>query len=468
MMRYLLGVAVLIGATRLAAQAPAPAAPFIGNWQGALALGGQKLRLGLTVARDGAGTITAVMTSIDQGNAELPASVSFSGDTLVLTMATAQARYAAVVAGDSLRGTFTQLGGSLPLTLGRVAARAALVRPQEPKPPYPYRTEDVTFESAPGVRLAGTISLPQGTGPFPAVVMVTGSGPQDRDEALMGHKPFLVLADYLARHGIASLRYDDRGIAKSTGKFTSATSADFADDAEAAVGFLRTHAGVAPSRVGVLGHSEGGMVAPIVATRNRDVAFIVLLAGPGVPTDSVLLVQNRLIAQASGASPAAIDIGERVNRRLYAAVKGARDSVDAAARLAAVRRDILAQTEESQRTMAAAQIDPAIAQLNSAWFRYFLQFDPRPLLRQVRVPVLALNGTLDLQVPYAVDLAGIDTALKAAGNRDYRVVDMPGLNHLFQHAKTGAPSEYGLIEETMSPDVLALIATWINERFGKK
>jgi len=454
----------------LRAQQPAVASRFVGEWVGKLATPAAKLRLGLSVARDASsGGLTGVLTSLDQGNAKIPATLALHGDTLVVSMPAAQATYTAVLdaAKDSLRGTFTQ-GAPLPLDMGRASPPTPPVRPQEPKPPFPYSSRDVSVESVPGVRLAGTILMPPGAGPFPAVVMVTGSGPQNRNEELLGHKPFLVIAEYLARHGIASLRYDDRGIAASTGNFAASTSADFADDAQAAVAFLRKQPGIAPAHVGIIGHSEGGLIAPMVAARDANVAFIVLLAGPGLPGDSILLLQAELIAKANGAPQAMIDTNLAVNSRLYAAVKGARDSADAIARVDAIADRMVASLPVVQQAQARTQLQTVKAQVLAPWMQYFLKYDPRTSLRQVRVPVLALDGSLDLQVPPKADLAAIDSTLKRAGNRDYEVKELPGLNHLFQTAKTGSPNEYATIDETFSPAALQIIADWINARSRAK
>lgn len=463
-------VVVMTGAAG-AQQTAAPTDRFVGTWQGTLVANGMRLRLGLEITRDSSGALRGVLTSIDQGNARIPASPSLTGDTIEVAIPAIRGGYAATLtpAGDSLRGTWRQGAGALPLAMGRVAALATLDRPQEPKPPFPYRTEEVSFASAPGVRLAGTLTLPAGTGPFPAVVLVTGSGPQDRDEALMGHKPFLVLADHLARHGIAALRFDDRGVGKSTGNFGSATSADFADDAEAAVRFLRGHAGIAPGSVGLVGHSEGGLIAPLVAARSRDVAFIVLLAGPGIPGDSILALQTRAIMAASGVDSARIERTLAFNRGAYAI--GRSTGVDSArlARLQQYVRDYRASLTDAERAeVPEAALLQATSRVGSPWFRYFLGYDPGPALRRVTVPVLALNGTLDLQVPYTANLPAIEAALKAGGNRDYRVVALPRLNHLFQTATTGSPTEYMQIEETMAPAALDLVSSWIAERFGRR
>ena len=463
-----LGVALAVfNSVAARAQASSNTDRYIGNWVGTLSMPAAKLRLALTITRDSAGNLAGVMTSLDQGNARIPARLTLNGDTLVVAMPVVQASYTGVVnAGrDSLRGSFTQ-GMTTPLDMARAGALPVVIRPQEPKPPFPYGARDVSFESVPGVRLAGTILLPPGDGPFPAVVLVTGSGPQDRNEELLGHKPFLVIADYLAQHGIASLRYDDRGFAKSTGKFADGTSADFADDAESAVRFLRTQPGIAPDRVGIIGHSEGGLIAPMVAARSRDVAFIVLLAGPGIPGDSMLLLQGSLIAVASGVPPAAVKRSDETKRRLFDAIRASRDSADAAERVAEVSRRMVGSLPAGEQDLATAQLEATKGAFLTPWMRYFIAHDPRPALRQVHVPVLALGGTLDLQVPHQENLSAINTALKAAGNRDYRTVSLPRLNHLFQTATTGSPVEYATISETFSPAALALIGAWINERFG--
>jgi pimeloyl-ACP methyl ester carboxylesterase len=440
----------------------------LGFWQGVLASGAFRERMSFVIARDSTG-LHGTIKMLDQGGVELPAAVAAHGDTLSFTIAAQHISYSGVMttAGDSVRGTFMQGSTSIPLTFGRSTREAASAgRPQDPKPPYPYNTTEVTVPSDGGVRLAGTVVIPEGPGPFPAVVFVTGSGPQDRDEALMGHRPFLVIADYLARHGIASLRYDDRGFAKSTGTFETATSVDFAADAEAALHFLQRVPGIARDRVGIVGHSEGGLIGPMIAARTRDVAFLVLMAGPGMPGDSLSLLQLRRIM--SGSLPSAqLDAQVDNNRRFFRAVTGARDSADAVARVRAVQQEMLAAVPESQRAAAAARMDRTMPNYTASWMRYFLKYDSRTALRRVHVPVLALGGSLDTQVPARENLSGIDTALKAAGNKDYRVVELPNLNHLFQTATNGSPSEYATIDETIAPQVLDLIASWINQRFGR-
>ena len=469
----LVGVTLFAVAFSAGAQqstSPASGDRVLGTWRGVLASGPFRERLAFVVSRDSAGTLVGVMKSLDQGG-QAPATIGVRGDTFSFAIAPEHVMYSGVLTsagGDSVRGTFTQSGRSFPLTFARATdSTSGSGRPQDPRPPYPYRAQDVTVSSDDGVRLAGTVLIPDGPGPFPAVVFVTGSGPQDRDETIVGHHPFLVIADYLARHGIASLRYDDRGFAKSTGNFAAATSADFSVDAEAAVHFLQRVPGIAKERVGIIGHSEGALVGPMVAARSRDVAFLVLLAGPGMRGDTLSLLQLRALT-GSAAPAAQVDAAAATNRRLYAAITGARDSADAAARVRSAKQAILAAMPEDQRAAAGARLDQMIATLLSPWMRYFLRYDSRTALRDVHVPVLALGGSRDLQVPAHENLAGIAAALESAGNKDYRTVELPNLNHLFQTAATGSPSEYPTIDETFSPAVLDLIASWINQRFARK
>lgn len=441
---------------------------FAGKWEGAVQAGLTRLRMGLELDRDSTGGLRGVMISVDQANTRLPSTVSVRGDTVSVVMSASSATYRATInaSRDTLHGTLLQ-GAPLSLDFHRVQVIGQVLRPQEPKPPFPYGSRDVSFESVPGVRLAGTITLPAGTGPFPGVVLVTGSGPQNRDEEVMGHKPFLLLADYLARHGIASLRYDDRGIGKSTGHFQTSTSEDFAKDAEAALHVLRGDGAIAANHVGIIGHSEGGLIAPMIAARSKDVAFLVLLAGPGVRGDSILMLQQQLLGAAAGMSPQALQTAAGINRMAYSIVKSGGDSAMLKARLdSGVRAFVATMPAYQQSEAVIAQLQQQMAPALTPWLRYFLASDPAPTLRQVHVPVLALNGTLDLQVPYKEDLNGISTALQAAGNRDFRVVELPGLNHLFQTARTGSVVEYAEITETISPAVLDLISKWINQRFG--
>lgn len=454
------GARLPLALTRGAA-APRPAiAGLDGDWDGVLKLGlTGSLRLVFHIRTGAAGTV-ATLESPDQGAGELPfTSIARQGAKVVLESRGIGARFEGTIAADdaSIAGRWTQAAAEAPLTMTRRkaggAAPAARARPQTPQRPYPYREVEVAFDNPAGRnRLAGTLTLPPGKGPFPAALLITGSGLQDRDETLVGHKPFLVLADYLTRCGIAVLRVDDRSIGGSTGD-PKGTTLDFATDTEAGLAYLLTRPEIDRRRIGLIGHSEGGVIAPIVAGRSPAVAWLVLMAGPGVPGSRIIVAQQRLIMLASGVPADVVEKSNAVQQKLVDAVARAPDR-DSAAREA---KAILAATG-----MPAASVEANAAALSSDWYRAFLKLDPAPALRAVHVPVLALIGSLDLQVPAAENLPALRTAL--AGNRQATVVELPGLNHLFQTAKTGAVSEYGEIEETLSPLALKTIGDWIGAR----
>ncbi|HWP68202.1 MAG TPA: alpha/beta fold hydrolase, partial [Rectinemataceae bacterium] len=331
--------------------------------------------------------------------------------------------------------------------------------------PYPYKAIEVSFTNpAAGIDLSGTLTLPEGRGPFPAVVLVTGSGAQNRDEEILGHKPFLVIADYLARRGIAALRYDDRGVGASKGVFATATTLDFAGDAEAAAACLVARPEIDAKRIGIAGHSEGAIVAAIAASRDPVVSFIVMLAGPGVRGDRLLLLQNAALARAAGADESFIEQANKINASLYAIAMRPGDS-------ATLREEIIsalmtlrgadAASSEAKKAGQEAQSGLVADQLLSPWFRAFLSLDPAAYLAKVSIPVLAMNGSKDLQVPADDNLPAIGRALESAGNRRYTLLKLDGLNHLFQHAGTGRPEEYGTITETFAPEALAAMGDWI-------
>jgi pimeloyl-ACP methyl ester carboxylesterase len=451
------------------APAPPPTTPppsIDGAWLGTLDLGATKLRIVFHITSTASG-LSATLDSPDQGASGIPTSsvtrttAPDGTDTLTIEAAALHGTFTGTIAKDrtAITGTWTQGPGTIPLTLTPVkdvATIAAPRRPQNPTKPYPYKSIDLTYTNpTQHDTLAATLTIPEGAGPFPAVLLITGSGPQDRDETLLGHKPFLVLSDYLTRHGIVVLRADDRGTGQSTGDFNTATSADFATDAEAGIALLKTRPEVDPARIGLIGHSEGGLIAPMIAARNKSVAFIVLLAGPGVPGSQIIPEQTRLIDRASGMSADQAEKAAADERKLLDLVIKDKDP-------AVLETDLRAQLIADN--MPSAQIDASIKTLTSPWFRYFITYDPATALRHVTCPVLALNGSNDLQVPPSQNLPAIEAALIEAGNTHYDTIQMPGLNHLFQTSATGSPADYARIEETISPVVLAKIAFWIREQ----
>lgn len=426
-----------------------------GQWNGVLSIQGQQLRLVLHVVRADTG-YTATVDSPDQGAKGIPVTtVTFKDPVFRFGIANLHLEYSGELKGGVITGIFKQGGFSAPMDLSREAVeKKSVVRPQEPAKPYPYHSEDVTFENKKdNITLAGTLTLPAKEGLFPVVVLISGSGPQNRDEEVMGHKPFLVLADHLTRNGIAVLRYDDRGTAGSKGNFATATSEDFATDVEAAIQYLQTRREIHKKKIGLVGHSEGGMIAPLVASRNKDVAFIVLLSGPGVPGDQLLLLQTEKLARASGADDAAVQKVKEINNGAYALVAHTANTEALQAALTAYLQ---------QQIKDEDQLKAQVAQMTSPWMRYFLRYNPVPVLQKVKVPVLALNGEKDLQVPAQENLEGIRKAL--AKNKNATVKELPGLNHLFQEAKTGLPQEYGTLEQTFSPAALTEISSWIGRQ----
>lgn len=445
-----------------------------GDWHGVLNISGARLRLVFHIAQEGE-QLKATMDSPDQKAFGLPVqTVVFSSPELTIQMPNIGLKFTGRMAGDSIAGTFSQGTLAAPMVLGRAAtaAPAPPKRPQTPQPPFPYRSESLIYpHPTAGFSLAGTLTIPEGAGPFPAVVLISGSGAQDRDETLLGHKPFLVIADYLSRHGIAVLRFDDRGVGQSGGNHATATSADFATDVAAGIAFLKTRREIDPTRIGLIGHSEGGLIAPIVAAADPAVAFLVLLAGPGVSGDAIVLLQQKLIAQASGTPDTEIEKGASFNKMAFEVVKKEPDNEKVAAVLAPTLRQVLAENpgfSSLSATEQEAQVQAQLKTLTSPWFRYFLSFDPVSALRQVKCPVLALNGSKDLQVAPSQNLPPIGAALKKARNKDFELLELPGLNHLFQHTNTGSPEEYALIEETFAPEALQKIVSWLTPRVLKK
>lgn len=439
----------ILGFAALLTASPAWAQQAIGDWNGKLAVGAISLRIAVSVTQAADGTLSGTLASPDQGAAMIPLSeVTFADTKLSFAVPSIGARYEASWDADigGWVGTWSQ-GRAMPLLLmpGKLVT---INRPQEPKPPFPYVEAEVAIDSVAGVKLACTLTRPKAGGLSPAALLVSGSGAQDRDETLLGHKPFAVLADFLTRAGIIVLRCDDRGTAKSTGNFSTALTRNFADDAAAAVAWLRRQDGI--GKVGLIGHSEGGVVGPMVAERDPKLAFLVMLAAPGMPMTDLLAAQSEAVSLSMGVPADQAAQNGEVTRRFVQAVIGA-PSVD---EVSTAGTQILTESGASQDTIASQ-----VTMASTPWFRALASYDPRPALAKLRIPLLAINGGTDTQVPAKPNLAAIRDATK--GNTDVTIVELYGLNHLFQPSATGAPGDYGRIEETFSPVALKLIGDWI-------
>jgi uncharacterized protein len=438
-----------------------------GQWNGALKIQGTQMRLVFNVTQSDNG-LSSTMDSPDQGaKGILTTTTSFENSILKITIANAKIEYEGTLGQDNIIvGTFKQGGQSFPMNLSKEKIeKEKLVRPQEPIKPFPYYSEDITFENKKvGINLAGTLTLPNKEGVFPVVILISGSGPQNRDEELLGHKPFLVLSDFLTKNGIAVLRYDDRGIAMSKGDFKTATSADFATDVESAIAYLKTRKEINKNKIGLIGHSEGGLIAPMVANNSKDVAFIILLAGTGIQGDSLLLLQKKLIEEASGINKEDIQKGQSLNRKVFDIVNKSSSLEQLNSDLTIYFKQILKDNPNTQKPAEMSDddfVNLQVKQIATPWRQYFIKYNPATALEKVKCPVLAINGEKDLQVPPKENLEAINKALTKGGNKRVTTKELPNLNHLFQECKTGLPDEYATIEQTFSPIALTEILKWL-------
>ena len=411
---------------------------------------------------DADGIPKAYMESPDQLHRTLMNKVTFKNGHLHIDAKSIKGAYDGQVEADgtTIKGNWSQAGRLFPLMLKRTNEIARPNRPQEPKRPYPYDDEEVVYENKQAdVKLVGTLTLPRTKGPHPAVLLIGGSGTDDRDNGF-SHRTFLVLADYLSRRGIATLRADKRGIWKSTGNYFTATTKDFASDARAGVAYLKTRREINPAQIGIVGHSEGAMIATMLATQYPDIAYIVMMAGAGMPLDKLLITQNCLYAEAEGADKQKISILRDWYERYYEIAISEKDDTLAEKKIRKIYNDL---TDEQKKMLdwSETKLNDEIKRVLSPWWRYLLAFNPKAFLIKIKCPVLAINGQKDLQVEPDENLSGIEQALKAGGNRHYLVKKFPGLNHNFQAAITGAESEYAQIKETFAPSAMKTVADWI-------
>jgi alpha/beta superfamily hydrolase len=442
---------------------------YTGSWHGKADMGAMSLRITFHVESIDNG-LSATMDSPDQDAFDIPTDTTFvSDDKLVI-----EVRHLGLIFegqlhddGEILIGNINQMGRGFPVEFSHEPiAEEKLNRPQEPKPPFDYVIREVTFENKEvEINLAGTLTLPNGEGPFPAVVLISGSGPQDRNEEILKHKPFWVIADHFANNGIAVLRYDDRGIAESEGDFSMATSEDFAADALAAIDFLKRQKKIDKNSTGLAGHSEGGLVAAMAAAQSESVNFVISLAGTGVSGAEVLITQIEDIALAEGTPESAVEASLAEQRMIIDAIDEADNYKEARKVLPSVLDTIMARSSQEVPN-AESLSQQTIDQYGSPWMHFFINYDPADSWSKIEnTPVLAINGTNDLQVEAGQNLKAIENSLKEAGNKDVTTMKIHGLNHLFQQSSTGKISEYGKIEETFNVSVLKLMTEWIHDRF---
>jgi dipeptidyl aminopeptidase/acylaminoacyl peptidase len=429
-----------------------------GDWMGSISFFGKSYRVLFHLKQDSLKEISGTMDSPDQGVKGLKVDdVMMLDDELLIDMPKFHAQYSGKYNKDSLSfdGSLEQGGFKMPLKLkSRPVGLPFFNRPQTPKPPFPYSTEEVTIKNLKdSLTLAGTLSKPKGKGKFPAVIFITGSGPEDRDENIFEHKPFLILADELTKKGFAVLRCDDRGVEKSTGDYTTATTDNFASDVEAQIEFLKNRPDIDKKRIGLLGHSEGGVVAPLVASRRKDVAFVVMLAGVGIDMFDLMIEQDSLIMKADKESKSKIDESIRMNTKLYKILRTEKDSAAAADKMEKVIGGEFNYNDQIVKS--------TIDFLGSPWMRWYANYNPAVALRKVKCPLLAINGDKDLQVIAETNLPAIDKALKDGGNKRYEIKTLPGLNHLFQPCKKCTVGEYKDIEQTMDTSAIHAVSEWM-------
>ena len=440
---------------------------FDGLWTGTIAAGGIEMQIDFEIKE----AERKVLMSVPIQNLENIESTTLliSGDTITIMYTSFRARYDAIYdqKSEEFIGEWNQ-GRAIALNLKRTDAKTEFKRPQTPEEPFPYDIQDVSIENDnTGVTLAGTLTTPKGDGPFPLAILVSGSGRQNRNSNILGHKPFLVIADYLTRAGIAVLRYDDRGVDKSTGNHGESTSADFANDANFVFQYAKTLDKIDKSKIGIIGHSEGGMIAPIVASQNQDLGFIVSLAGPGVPISDLMTNQNVMVLEKSGMSPEGLETTKQNLPLIYSIVnqdKEPKQLFDSLINAVHGFYDKLSEEDQKLLAPTKASYYMSLAQsFFSPWFRYFLAYDPTESWQKTKCPVLALNGSEDIQIDAKANTKAIMTNLAISGNNKAQIKIIDGLNHLFQPCVKCDLAEYATIEITFDESVLAMIRDFISK-----
>jgi len=445
-----------------------------GDWEGKLNAGAVSLRIVFHIEDAGTGTLSGKMDSPDQGVKGIKcAKVSIAGDSVFIEVTKMAGFAGKIVDATHLNGTWSQGPNALPLALEKGAKHTELNRPQTPKPPFDYISEDVVYQNAAKTQDFGaTITIPKGAGPFPAVLLITGSGLENRDEELFGHKPFAVIADFLTKRGYIVLRVDDRSKGQSTGDVKNATTADFAKDVNISFDYLKSRKEVDTKKMGLLGHSEGGLIGPMLASERKDVDFIIMMAGPGGKVAELMVAQNDAVMESMGADKEDVKKYSPLYSQLLQISIKAKDKEEAIAEMtkavdkwkAKNTAEVVANTsgihdEASEKGFVADFANSS----TSPWFKYFLGCDASPYLKKLSCKVLAINGSKDVQVVAGPNLAGIKASLAISKSKVYEVKELPGLNHLFQTCTKCSVAEYGDLEETISPLALQTMGDWLDK-----
>jgi uncharacterized protein len=460
----------------LSAWALTHAQPLPSNWEGNIP-SQKKFMVAFQFWADSSGVMQAVMHSPGQGSFQIKCSPpQKQGDSIFFQVPSVQGRFEGKWQPEtnSITGRWKQGTAIVPLTLNSIQMRAVYGKEkiQTPRAPFPYETEKHVYYSADSlVTLGATLTKPQGKGPFPAVILINGSGQQDRDATMLGHKPFAVMADYLTRKGYIVLRADDRGTGESRGDLKNATSAHFADDAETSLNFLLRRNDVDKKRVGLIGHSEGGLIAPMVAARRKEISFIVLLAAPGSPITDLMADQNEAILLSSGFKNEEAASYREFYKKLVTTITGSpNDSVALQKGIEEFKEwqksekeaIVTALSGVPQTNTAEKFVKTFVTQLSAPWWKFFLKYDPRPVLRALSCKVLALNGSADVQIlPHALD--SIKKALGLSRSKQYDIKELAGLNHLFQTCHYCVVGEYGPLQESFSPEALRVMGDWLDK-----
>lgn len=466
MNRIIIAFTFLLAATGTYAQSA-----FNGIWEGKMNAG-MEIRMIFHISQDASKNFIVTIESPEQGLRDIKASaVTVNNDSIKIEIGRFGASYSGKLKGDSsITGTFKQ-GLQFALNLKKVEKVTEIVRAQTPVPPFPYKSEDIVYTNKnKSISYGATITIPTGKGPFPAVLLLTGSGMQNRDEEIAGHKPFAVIADHLTKNGFIVLRVDDRGMGKTTGSVTG-TTRDFADDANVSVEYMRSRPETDKKKIGLIGHSEGGMIAQIVASERKDINFVVMLAAPGEQTIKVMIDQNEAMLRKVGMSKEYTDAYLELYKNIITTMLAA-DSASAKEKVTPVVQEWINKTPKNivatttgitNDSTRNTFVNMFVGQLNQPWFRYFLTYDPAPHIKKMTAYVLALNGSKDVQVISTSNLAAIEAALKQSKSKGYEIKELPGLNHLFQECKSCMVNEYGQLQQTFSPAALEAMTAWMKK-----